>query len=173
MTVLSSLEFREPAMTAYVSLEFVRERNRKWLPSGRNTGNVCATSCRFESKVVMDSGRPPAAETRFKTPSVKMMMPSRFQLPPNPPATSQITCAGPPLRSTFLSLPDVKKAMNRSSGAQNGKAARAPSVPDNNLGSRESRERTQIREIPSCIATNATFLPLCETTGNGAIAAVP
>src|SRR5262245_42806293 len=97
----------------------------------------------------------------------KMIVPSRFQLPPRGTEVSHRACGGPPWTSILLSLESAKTPMERLSGDQKG--YEAPSVPSNGRAVREARGRTQSRSLPSPVrATKASRRPSGEsTTGPG------
>src|SRR5687767_13168557 len=70
---------------------------------------------------------------------------------------SQMRPGGPPLASTFLSLPSAANPINRLSGDQNGEEA--PSVPARASGCEASSDLSQSCVRPSVVTTNATCRP--------------
>ena len=99
-----------------------------------------------------DGGRPAAAAATRQIGSVPRAVEEDDALgtprPSEPLGASQIFCGGPPVTSTFFSLPSAKNARNRLSGDQNGRVA--PSVPASGLRRRaRSSGRTQIAACPS------------------------
>src|SRR5688500_20257722 len=106
----------------------------------------------------MGVGSPPACETRYRVPAVvpTRITPSRLHVPPRAGTTSHNVCTGPPVASTFLSLPPLKKPMNRLSGDQKGgEGDPLTCVPASGLAVNESRERTHSKFSPSCVPTKA------------------
>src|SRR5437016_4609872 len=92
-----------------------------------------------------------------------MIIPSRFQEPPNTAALLHTICGAPPDNSIFLSFPSAEKQRERLSGDQKGQDA--PSVPGSGEASSESSGRTHSRRFPSELATNARRRPSGDTAG--------
>ena len=91
------------------------------------------------------------------------MTPSWFQVPPNPPAESQIVCTDELRRSTDFSRPSAKNPTCRLSGDQKGSFA--PSVPVSCCALDVESARTQRAVFPSGpSATNASLPPSGEMT---------
>jgi hypothetical protein len=83
----------------------------------------------------------------------KRIVPSGPQAPRLTLYPSVRIVTGPPLASTFFSLPPAKKAIVRLSGDQNAKAA--PSVSGKGV-TEPSRDRTHSWRLPSQRAVNAS-----------------
>src|SRR5262245_34391463 len=94
----------------------------------------------------MASGLPPSAETLNK-PVVEpnTIVPSRFQVPPEKPGASQISCGGPPEASTLRNLPATKYPLKRPSADQNGRVAF--SVPASRRGVTEPVGRKNSADV--------------------------
>src|SRR5215469_16431460 len=97
-------------LLASLALACVTARNRKCLPSGRNTGQRWRSY--FDLSItVIALGVPPVAVT-FEIVlwmlGEKMMVPSAFQLPPRPMGAEHTSVGDPPSIDTVLSLPPAK-----------------------------------------------------------------
>ena len=107
---------------------------------------------------------PPRAETCWTVPppiGVNRMVSSSPHEPPRPRGASAMTSGSPPAMSIVRNLPVAKKPRCLPSGDQNGYDAF--SVPDSDLASPVSSDRTHSVGDLVVAATNATLVPSGET----------